>query len=70
LERHDAYEDSPELPHVLVVEAHGRGETVVPAVPLIADYARDTEAPFHQLQYAALSLVRLLRRALGRAGRD
>lgn len=66
LERHEPYADSPELPHILVLEAHGR---LAAPEPLEArgfeEYRRDTEMPFHQLQYAALSAVRLVKRALG-----
>ncbi len=63
LERHEAYPDAPELPHVLVAEASGRSQPVPLEIDMLDDYRRDTEAPFHQLQYAALSAVRLLKRA-------
>lgn len=43
LERHEQYPDSPELPHVLVVEARGRAENPVhPEIAAtIAEYQRD-----------------------------
>jgi predicted SAM-dependent methyltransferase len=67
LERHELYPDTPDLPHILTVEAHGRSE---PATEIeiagLADYRRDTEMPFHHLQYAALAAIRLLKRGLGR----
>lgn len=66
LERHELYPDSPELPHVLIVEASGQLPEIVPlAGGMFDEYRRDTEMPFHQLQYAALSAMRLLHRALG-----
>jgi predicted SAM-dependent methyltransferase len=67
LERHELYPDTPDLPHILTVEAYGRS-TPEPALEIdgFGDYRRDTEMPFHQLQYAALAAVRLLKRALKR----
>jgi SAM-dependent methyltransferase len=67
LERHEEYPDTPDLPHVLVVEASGRLEDPL-SVSLsdFPEYRRNTEAPFHQLQYAALTAVRLLKRAFRR----
>lgn len=66
LERHEIYEDSPELPHILILEARGRSEAAEPFdAKGFEEYRRDTEMPFHQLQYAALSAVRLVKRALG-----
>ena len=67
LERHEAYADSPELPHVLVAEASGllpRADR--PSLPGFGEYRRDTKAPFHQLQFAALSAARLVSRLLGK----
>lgn len=67
LERHEEYPDTPDLPHILTVEAHGRLEVPEPlGIQMFDEYRRDTEMPFHQLQYAALSAVRLLKRALGK----
>jgi predicted SAM-dependent methyltransferase len=67
LERHEVYADAPELPHILTVEARGRREPEPElAIAGLGDYRRDTEMPFHRLQYAALSAIRLLKRALGR----
>ncbi|MFY9824354.1 MAG: hypothetical protein WAM82_23460 [Thermoanaerobaculia bacterium] len=65
LERHEEYPDTPALPHVLVVEASGRldEEPLAESLAGFPEYRRDTEAPFHQLQYAALTAVRLLKRA-------
>jgi len=67
LERHETYPDEPALPHVLVAEASG---LATPSDRLLMDslrdYRRDTEMPFHQLQYAALSAARLLTRAVRR----
>lgn len=66
LERHEPYPDSPELPHILILEASGQLAGPAPiAVGMFKEYRRDTEMPYHQLQYAALSMVRLLKRALG-----
>ncbi|HYN21540.1 MAG TPA: hypothetical protein VE078_11315, partial [Thermoanaerobaculia bacterium] len=66
LERHELYEDSPELPHILILEAQGWLETTEPfEAKGFEEYRRDTEMPFHQLQYAALSAVRLVKRVLG-----
>jgi predicted SAM-dependent methyltransferase len=67
LERHELYPDAPDLPHILTVEAHGRSAPD-PALEIAGfdDYRRDTEMPFHQLQYAALSAIRLLKRVLKR----
>lgn len=66
LERHELYPDSPELPHILILEASGQLVEPAPiALGMFKDYRRDTEMPYHQLQYAALSMVRLLKRALG-----
>jgi len=65
LERHETYPDEPALPHVLVAEASGVApEAERPRLDSFGEYRRDTTMPFHQLQYAALSAVRLLRRAL------
>jgi predicted SAM-dependent methyltransferase len=67
LERHEPYPDSSELPHILILEASGRSSEAAPvALGMFKEYRRDTEMPFHQIQYAALSFVRLLKRALGR----
>ncbi len=67
LERHEVYPDTPELPHVLVVEARGSGGGGARlSLGGLADYRRDTEAPWHLMQYGFLSLVRLLKRLLGR----
>lgn len=65
LERHEPYPDEPSLPHVLVVEASGRlsQPMTLPDVR-ISEYRRDTEMSFHQLQYAALATVRMIKRAL------
>jgi predicted SAM-dependent methyltransferase len=42
LERHEQYPDSPELPHVLVIEATGRQEArTIRGEALIAEYNRD-----------------------------
>jgi predicted SAM-dependent methyltransferase len=67
LERHEVYADAPDLPHILVVEAYGRREPE-PALAIegFGDYRRDTEMPYHKLQYAALAAIRLLKRGLGR----
>lgn len=66
LERHEPYPDSPDLPHILILEASGQLAEPGPiAVGMFKEYRRDTEMPYHQLQYAALSMVRLLKRALG-----
>lgn len=67
LERHETYPDEPALPHVLVAEASGvLPQAERPRLKLFDDYRRDTEMPFHQLQYAALSAVRLIKRAFRR----
>ena len=67
LERHELYPDTPDLPHILTVEAHGRSEPgTAPELEGFDDYRRDTEMPFHQLQYAALSAVRLVKWILRR----
>jgi predicted SAM-dependent methyltransferase len=65
LERHEPYPDSPELPHILTLEASGQLAEAAPLVGMFEEFRRDTEMPFHQLQYAALSTIRLLKRALG-----
>ena len=45
LERHEQYPDVPELPHVLVVEAGGRGEPqAIRGEAHIAEYNRDVAA--------------------------
>jgi len=45
LERHEQYPDSPELPHVLVIEATGRGAaSEIRGAALIAEYLRDVSA--------------------------
>lgn len=45
IERHEQYPDSPELPHVLVVEASGRGEPqAIRGEAHIAEYNRDVAA--------------------------
>ncbi|HYC60670.1 MAG TPA: hypothetical protein VEK79_13980 [Thermoanaerobaculia bacterium] len=45
LERHEKYIDSPDLPHVLVVEASGRHEvTTIRGAANIAEYLRDVAA--------------------------
>jgi predicted SAM-dependent methyltransferase/SAM-dependent methyltransferase len=41
IERHEQYPDVPELPHVLVIEARGRGEHPMRAEANIAEYNRD-----------------------------
>lgn len=38
LERHDAYPDTPQLPHILIVEASGRREPPTSVPPIIAEY--------------------------------
>ncbi len=70
LERHEPYPDVPELRHVLVIEASGRlAAAERPRLDAFGEFRRDTEAPFHQLQYAALSAIRLVSRWLGRRPR-
>jgi predicted SAM-dependent methyltransferase len=65
LEHHEPYPDEPSLPHVLVVEASGSLKDPMPLPEVgFSEYRRDTEMPFHQLQYAALTAVRMLKRAL------
>jgi predicted SAM-dependent methyltransferase len=45
LERHEQYQDSPELPHVLVIQASGRREVdSIRGAANIADYNRDVSA--------------------------
>ena len=60
LERHEVYPDEPKLPHVLVAEASGvLSAEDRPRLDFFGEFRRDTKAPFHQLQYAALSAVRI-----------
>lgn len=67
LERHETYPDEPTLPHVLVAEAYGVSDIADrPRLDSLGDYRRDTVMPFHQLQYAALSAIRLIKRAVRR----
>ncbi len=44
IERHEQYPDVPELPHVLVVEASGRGAHAIRGETHIAEYNRDVAA--------------------------
>ena len=45
IERHEQYPDTPDLPHVLVVEASGRGEPhTIRGEAHIAEYNRDVAA--------------------------
>ena len=41
LERHETWQDSPELPHVLIAEASGRAERIELAKAELAEYRRD-----------------------------
>lgn len=60
LERHEIYFDEPKLPHVLVAEASGvLAAEDRPPLASFGEFRRDTKAPFHQLQYAALSAARI-----------
>lgn len=40
LEQHERYEDTPDLPHVLVLEARGRGAATIAIDALLDDYDR------------------------------
>ena len=44
LERHETWQDTPDLPHVLVVEGSGRTEPVEFPTVELADYRRDVTA--------------------------
>jgi predicted SAM-dependent methyltransferase len=65
VEIHEINPDSPDLPHLLVVEAWGRSDTPVPAIEdVVFEYRRDVRMPWHGLQYAALWTIRIIKRIL------
>jgi Uncharacterized protein conserved in bacteria len=70
LERHERSDDSPDLPHVLIIEASGRApeRDLAAEWPQLAEYNRDVHMPWHALQYAALWSTRLLSRILRSVG--
>ena len=41
LERHETWQDSPEMPHVLIAEASGRAEPAALPTAEIDEYRRD-----------------------------
>jgi predicted SAM-dependent methyltransferase len=63
LERHPPSADTELHQHVLVAEARGVGASADLAVDCRIDYRRDTEMPFHALQYSVLWATRVLNKA-------
>lgn len=69
LERHEKFEDSPDLPHVLIFEARGLGPLSDDAIDRHSfEFKRDTHMPWHLAQYAMLASVRIVSRFLRKVG--